>query len=128
MSNNSLLISKTIALILPFLIMFGVYVVLNGHVSPGGGFQGGAILATIVIVKYFIDPEKETSIEALRIIEKIALIFIFAVATSFLLTVAHVNFQQFNVAYLILMNVLISIKVACGITIIFIRFEFYETR
>ena len=31
-------------LLLPFLFLFGIYVVLNGHLSPGGGFSGGAIL------------------------------------------------------------------------------------
>lgn len=31
-------------LILPFIMLFGIYVVLNGHLSPGGGFSGGAIL------------------------------------------------------------------------------------
>lgn len=31
-------------LILPFVFLYGIYVVLNGHLSPGGGFSGGAIL------------------------------------------------------------------------------------
>ena len=31
-------------LVLPFIMLFGIYVVLNGHLSPGGGFSGGAIL------------------------------------------------------------------------------------
>ena len=31
-------------LIIPLVLVFGVYVVLNGHLSPGGGFSGGAIL------------------------------------------------------------------------------------
>ena len=28
-----------------FIILFGIYVVLSGHVSPGGGFAGGVIIA-----------------------------------------------------------------------------------
>lgn len=31
-------------------IMFGIYVVLNGHISPGGGFSGGAIIGAGVIL------------------------------------------------------------------------------
>ena len=31
-------------ILLPFIMLFGIYVVLNGHLSPGGGFSGGAIL------------------------------------------------------------------------------------
>lgn len=30
--------------IIPIILVFGIYVVLNGHLSPGGGFSGGAIL------------------------------------------------------------------------------------
>jgi multicomponent Na+:H+ antiporter subunit B len=31
-----------------FIIVFGVYVINNGHNTPGGGFQGGAIVATFL--------------------------------------------------------------------------------
>jgi len=31
-------------IIVPIIMTFGIYVVLNGHLSPGGGFSGGAIL------------------------------------------------------------------------------------
>jgi multicomponent Na+:H+ antiporter subunit B len=30
----------------PIVLLFGAYVMLNGHLSPGGGFQGGVILAS----------------------------------------------------------------------------------
>ena len=30
--------------LLPVILLFGIYVVLNGHLSPGGGFSGGAVL------------------------------------------------------------------------------------
>lgn len=33
-------------LVLPFVVVLGIYVVAHGHLSPGGGFQGGVILAT----------------------------------------------------------------------------------
>ena len=32
--------------VLPFVIVVGVYVIAHGHLSPGGGFQGGIVLAT----------------------------------------------------------------------------------
>jgi len=35
------------ALIAVLLFVFGVYMVLHGQLSPGGGFQGGVILATV---------------------------------------------------------------------------------
>jgi multicomponent Na+:H+ antiporter subunit B len=33
-------------LLLPATLLVGAYVVLHGHISPGGGFQGGVVLAT----------------------------------------------------------------------------------
>jgi len=34
----------------PFIFLFGIYIVMFGHYSPGGGFQGGTILAANVIL------------------------------------------------------------------------------
>jgi multicomponent Na+:H+ antiporter subunit B len=42
-----LLLSKVIA---PYIMLFGLYVVFHGHYSPGGGFQGGALLAAAVLL------------------------------------------------------------------------------
>ena len=37
-------------LLIPIALMFGFYVVLNGHLSPGGGFSGGAIMGAALIL------------------------------------------------------------------------------
>lgn len=31
--------------LIPVILVFGIYILLNGHLSPGGGFSGGSILA-----------------------------------------------------------------------------------
>lgn len=36
--------------LLPVIFLFGIYVVLNGHLSPGGGFSGGAIIGAGLIL------------------------------------------------------------------------------
>ncbi len=36
--------------LVPCLMVFGIYVLLNGHISPGGGFSGGAILGAGLII------------------------------------------------------------------------------
>jgi len=46
----SVIIHTIILLILPLIIMFSLYVILHGDVSPGGGFQGGTIAAASLIV------------------------------------------------------------------------------
>ena len=34
----------------PFILLFGFYLISYGHLSPGGGFQGGVVLASGVIL------------------------------------------------------------------------------
>lgn len=34
----------------PYIMLFGLYVIMHGHYSPGGGFQGGALLAASVLL------------------------------------------------------------------------------
>ena len=44
-------ILKNIAsVIIPCILLYGVYVVLNGHLSPGGGFSGGAVMGAALIL------------------------------------------------------------------------------
>lgn len=37
---------------LPFAVVFGIYIILFGTVSPGGGFQGGVITASAALLLY----------------------------------------------------------------------------
>jgi len=39
-------------LLLPAVVVFGIYVVTHGQLTPGGGFQGGVILATAPLFLY----------------------------------------------------------------------------
>jgi multicomponent Na+:H+ antiporter subunit B len=32
--------------LIPFIFIFGLYIIIHGHLTPGGGFQGGAIIAS----------------------------------------------------------------------------------
>ena len=41
---------KNDAILCPIIFIFGIYVILNGHLSPGGGFSGGAILGAGLIL------------------------------------------------------------------------------
>ncbi|MBN9259405.1 MAG: cation:proton antiporter, partial [Hyphomicrobium sp.] len=39
-----------VKLIIPFMLLFGLYVQLHGDYGPGGGFQAGVIVAGALIV------------------------------------------------------------------------------
>ena len=56
--NMSKIVRTTADLLFPFIMVFGFYVVLHGHLTPGGGFQGGAVIATgfvLLFVAHRID-------------------------------------------------------------------------
>lgn len=37
-------------ILLPFIVLIGVYIVAHGHLSPGGGFPGGVLIATAIFI------------------------------------------------------------------------------
>jgi len=36
----------------PLILLFGAYIFIHGHLTPGGGFQGGAIVASAFVLMY----------------------------------------------------------------------------
>jgi multicomponent Na+:H+ antiporter subunit B len=44
----SVVVRTVTRVILPVALAFGAYVIMHGHLTPGGGFQGGAVTASIV--------------------------------------------------------------------------------
>ncbi len=47
---TSELLETATNVLLPIIILVGVYIFINGHLTPGGGFQGGAVLASAIIL------------------------------------------------------------------------------
>jgi len=47
---RNLVVSLACRIMVPFIFLFGLYVIMFGHYGPGGGFQGGTILAAGVIL------------------------------------------------------------------------------
>lgn len=46
----SLIIQTAVRMLVPFIQLFGLYVIVHGHYSPGGGFQGGVLLGASFIL------------------------------------------------------------------------------
>jgi Multisubunit Na+/H+ antiporter, MnhB subunit len=85
---SSGLIAKTAAkLLVPFVIIFGFYVVMHGHLSPGGGFQGGAVAATaiaLIVVAYAVHDGEELlpSLKNIKLFESAGLILFICTALA----------------------------------------------
>ena len=116
-----------IQIICPVMLLFGVYLVLNGHLTPGGGFQGGLAAAAFFICRYMIYDVYDIPIGKLSRLEEFVFIGIvlFAISVIFLGTAAYLPpdyLPIFQNAYLLLVNALIGLKVACGFIILFYRY------
>ena len=48
--ENDLILSSLSRILFPLICMFGVYIILNGNISPGGGFSGGAVIGAGLIL------------------------------------------------------------------------------
>lgn len=48
--KSDAILQKVTFVLFPMIVIYGIYVVLNGHLSPGGGFSGGAIIGAGLIL------------------------------------------------------------------------------
>ena len=48
--KNDLILQKVSCVLVPIIFIFGIYIILNGHLSPGGGFSGGAVIGAGLIL------------------------------------------------------------------------------
>jgi multicomponent Na+:H+ antiporter subunit B len=70
----SFIVKRGMGLMVPFILLYASSIVLMGHLTPGGGFQGGVIFATVTVLFCIvygsrfeaaqIDPHKKEIIES----------------------------------------------------------------
>ena len=115
----------------PFILLFGLYLVAFGHLSPGGGFQGGVVIASGIIllclgkgvdkIEPIVPPSKVALIEAVAFLCLLGMGMVGMVTGGFFLenifpkaTAAEIP----TVGFIFLLNILIGIKVASGVSMI----------
>ena len=49
-AKSNFMLQTASKLLFPIIMLFGIYVMVYGHLSPGGGFQGGVIIASGVLL------------------------------------------------------------------------------
>jgi multicomponent Na+:H+ antiporter subunit B len=59
-------------LVFPFLVVLGAYLILHGHLTPGGGFQGGAILAAAFFIPWLARPDSPLDHRTAALVEGLA--------------------------------------------------------
>lgn len=115
----------------PFILLFGCYVIAYGHLSPGGGFQGGVVLASGIILLAFCQGVKPLQslfpARAISLTETVGFLFFLllgliglAVGGYFLLNFLPGNDagKTANVGFIFMLNMIIGLKVGAGMTLI----------
>ena len=140
MAGMTIIVKKITQLIAGLIFVFGLYIVLHGHLSPGGGFAGGALMAGAFILlvlsngsAYLTVVQKEKGSARL---ESAAVLSFAVLAVTAGLHGGMVFFQNFlnpgtagrffSAGIIPVYNLLIGIEVASALLTIFYAFVIYK--
>lgn len=131
----SFIVKRGMALLVPFILLYASSIIVMGHLSPGGGFQGGAVMATVTVLFCVI---YGSSFEAARVSPKVketiessgALLFtaiglIGLVTGGAFLTNSAAGFPRGMMGHLVsggtipLLNIAVGMKVGAGLSTLF---------
>jgi len=127
------LIVKTITrLTVGLILLYGIHIVLHGHISPGGGFAGGIIIA-LSFIHLMLAYGKETAFKKLSktaasLLENAGAILFLSIALLgatggyffFNFIAKGEPFRLFSAGIIPLCNIAISLKVGAGLFAIFV--------
>jgi multisubunit Na+/H+ antiporter MnhB subunit len=140
MKGMTIIVKKTTQLIAGMVFMYGIYVIVHGHLTPGGGFAGGVIIAgslILVTLAYGGDFLKLITEETrTTIVESLATLLVIIVAMSGFLFGAKIFFNNFlpkgivghlvSAGVLPLYNIFVGTEVAASIFIIFLSLMIFK--
>lgn len=128
--RDSFLLTVYGKILFPFMMLFSVYLIVNGDLSPGGGFQGGAILATAYLMTHFTRAKRRDPIALLLNLEKFLILNLIPLLAIGILTGAG-PFKnpwpmdlsvEIRRSYYILLNFLIAMEVFIGLSAVLASF------
>ncbi len=70
--NASELVQTGSLFLVSLIFLLGVYIFVNGHLTPGGGFQGGAVIASGILLLLLANPHQKLNHTLLTVIESIS--------------------------------------------------------
>ena len=71
-AESSEIVQTTLSILFPIIMLFGVYIFINGHLTPGGGFQGGAVVASALLFFILARPNDSLSHALLMKVESLS--------------------------------------------------------
>lgn len=124
--EESIILKTTVGLLYPVMMLFAFYVILNGQDTPGGGFQGGGVLASVFVARFIIHPVDDTDRGRLHTMQRVFIALILLTPMLVLFTGFVTRYPEYSGAYLTLMNVLIGLQVGVELGVAVLRFGFFQ--
>jgi len=90
--ESSQILQSGSAFLFPLILMFGVYIFLHGHLSPGGGFQGGVVLASALVLLLLSRSATKINDTVLHLVESLSGASYIAIGVLGLVLVVGVGF------------------------------------
>jgi len=117
-------------ILIPFILVFGVYITFHGHLTPGGGFAGGTVIAAALILSS-LNRRKDFEIFKVEYLSKVICIsligygLIKAVGTFFPHQVHRVvpkgiPGDLLSGGFILPLNIIVGLSVACAMYIFFV--------
>jgi multicomponent Na+:H+ antiporter subunit B len=73
----SLILSTGCRFLFPLILLLGAYIFVHGHLTPGGGFQGGAVIASAFVLIYLGCRETRVTKIGTKVVESLGgLVFV----------------------------------------------------
>ena len=69
MHKPNFILKQGARIVFGIMVIFGVYVFAHGHLTPGGGFPGGAIIAASILLLYLSDDEFRVKLQGMKAAE-----------------------------------------------------------
>lgn len=124
--KNDVILQKVAFVLVPVVYIFGIYVILNGHLSPGGGFSGGAMIGAGMILyvsAYGFDKMQKFFNENTYKVVKVAALCTYCAVISYYLFMGandidnHISLgvpgMIFSAGIILWLNIFVGIEVAC---------------
>ncbi len=71
-SEATEIVKTATGLLSGLLVMFGAYIFMHGHLTPGGGFQGGVVIATAVLLSLLGSPRSRLAHRTMTAVESLS--------------------------------------------------------
>lgn len=140
MKGMTVIVKKTTQLIAGLVFLYGIYVIVHGHLTPGGGFAGGVIIAgsfILLILAFGSDFMRLTKEESgSTMYENLAILVVAFIACSGLLIGTRVFFlnwlpkgtagELISAGIIPLYNIFVGIEVAASILTIFLALIIFK--